>query len=367
MPRFRPALDDIPDYRPGEPPLRPDGGPAYKLSSNENPYPPLPGVLDAAIDAAARINRYPDMVSSALLDALSARFAVSVDCIAVSSGSLALLQHVLQATCDSGDEVVYAWRSFEAYPISVKLAGATAVEVPLITDGKHDLDAMAASVTERTKVIIVCSPNNPTGASMSTDDLASFLRKVPPAVIVVVDEAYREFVRDPESIDDPALYRLHPNVVVLRTFSKAYGLAGLRVGMAIGSNEVISAVRKCTTPFAVSHIAQEAAIASLAAEAALLERVEMLVAERVRVLSELRAAGWEVPDSQANFVWLPLGERAGAFAAAVKSEGISVREFAGEGVRVSIGERPANSLFLEVARRWAPRRRAVSARLSDNN
>jgi histidinol-phosphate aminotransferase len=354
--RFRGVLDAIPAYLPGKPPARADGRPAYKLSSNENPYPPLPGVLEAATLAAGSMNRYPDLASSALLEALSARFEVPVNHVAVGTGSVALLYHLLQAACETGDEVVYAWRSFEAYPIAVALTGATSVKVPLTAEARHDLPAMAAAVTDRTKVVMVCTPNNPTGPAVRGDELREFLAAVPRHVLVVVDEAYREFVRDEATVDGLDLYREHPNVLVLRTFSKAYGLAGLRVGLAVGPEPVVSAIRKCALPFGVSHIAQQAAIASLQAEPALLERVGALVAERARVVEGLRKAGWDVPDTQANFVWLALGDDTAAFAAAAEADGISVRPFAGEGARVTIGETEANDLFLDVVRRWGPPR-----------
>ncbi|WP_406049967.1 histidinol-phosphate transaminase [Kribbella sp. NBC_00889] len=350
--RFRGCLDDVAAYKPGRPPARSDGRPTYKLSSNENPYPPLPGVLAAATEAAAQMNRYPDMGAVDLLEALSARFGVPVSDLAVGTGSVALLYHLLQAAVSEGDEVVYAWRSFEAYPIAVQLTGATSVRVPLTADARHDFKAMEAAITERTKVVLVCTPNNPTGPVVRGDELLAFLDAVPRNVLVVLDEAYREFVREPGVVDGVEVYRDRPNVVVLRTFSKAYGLAGFRVGYAIGHPEVIAAIRKCALPFGVSHVAQAAAIASLAVEDELLERVEALVGERTRVVEELRAAGWDVPDSQTNFVWLELGEDTIAFAEAVQAEGVSIRPFAGDGARISIGEREANDLFLAVARDW---------------
>jgi histidinol-phosphate aminotransferase len=350
--RFRGCLDDVAAYKPGRPPARSDGRPTYKLSSNENPYPPLPGVLAAATEAAAQMNRYPDMGAVDLLEALSARFGVPVSDLAVATGSVALLYHLLQAAVSEGDEVVYAWRSFEAYPIAVQLTGATSVQVPLTADARHDFKAMEAAITERTKVVLVCTPNNPTGPVVRGDELLPFLDAVPRDVLVVLDEAYREFVREPGVVDGVEVYRDRPNVVVLRTFSKAYGLAGFRVGYAIGHPEVIAAIRKCALPFGVSHVAQAAAIASLAVEDELLERVEALVAERTRVVEELRAAGWEVPDTQTNFVWLELGEDTVRFAEAVQAEGVSIRPFAGDGARITIGEREANDLFLAVARDW---------------
>jgi histidinol-phosphate aminotransferase len=350
--RFRACLDDVPAYKPGRPPERSDGRPTYKLSSNENPYPPLPGVLAAATEAAAQMNRYPDMGAVELLEALSARFGVPVSDLAVGTGSVALLYHLLQATVVDGDEVVYAWRSFEAYPIAVQLTGATSVQVPLTADARHDFKAMEAAITDRTKVVLVCTPNNPTGPVVHRDELVAFLDAVPSNVLVVVDEAYREFVRDTDVVDGVELYRDRPNVLVLRTFSKAYGLAGFRVGYAVGHPPVVAAIRKCALPFGVSYVAQAAAIASLAVEDELLERVDALVEERQRVVGELRAAGWNVPESETNFVWLELGDETVKFAEAVQAEGVSVRPFPGDGVRVTIGEREANDLFLAVARTW---------------
>lgn len=349
-PRIRDVLDGLPAYVAGKP-ARGSGGPSYKLSSNENPYPPLPGVLDIAAQAAATMNRYPDISSSGLVYALSERFGVPAERIAVGTGSVAVLYHLLQATCEAGDEVVYAWRSFEAYPIAVQVTGATSVRVPLTADARHDLDAMLDAITDRTRVVLACTPNNPTGPAIRRDELVRFVHAVPRNVLVVVDEAYREFIRD-EVADAAELFGDRDNVVVLRTFSKAYGLAGFRVGFAIGPEPVITAVRKCSLPFGVSHVAQQAAIASLDAEAALLERVEALVVERTRVADALRAAGWDVPDAQGNFVWLALGDDAVPFAEMAQAEGIAVRPFAGDGVRVTIGEPEANDIFLTVAEKW---------------
>ncbi|MGY4767613.1 histidinol-phosphate transaminase [Kribbella sp. CWNU-51] len=350
--RFRACLDDVAAYKPGRPPARTDGRPTYKLSSNENPYPPLPGVLAAATEAAGQMNRYPDMGAVDLLEALSDRFGVPVSDLAVGTGSVALLYHLLQATVTDGDEVIYAWRSFEAYPIAVQLTGATSVQVPLTDDARHDFKAMEAAITDRTKVVLVCTPNNPTGPVVRRDELLAFLDAVPSNVLVVLDEAYREFVRETDVADGVEVYRDRPNVVVLRTFSKAYGLAGFRVGYAIGHPTVIAAIRKCALPFGVSHVAQAAAIASLAVEDELLERVDALVVERSRVVDELRAAGWDVPETQTNFVWLALGDDTAAFAEAVHAEGVSIRPFPGDGARVTIGEPEANDLFLSVARAW---------------
>ncbi|WP_341229808.1 histidinol-phosphate transaminase, partial [Nocardioides salarius] len=348
-PRPRSHIADIPAYVPGKPPTPRPGLTAYKLSSNENPYPPLPGVVEAATRAVEAMNRYPDMGSSALYEALAERLGVPVEDLAAATGSVALIYQLLQAFCEPGDEVVYAWRSFEAYPIAVTAAGARSVQVPLRADGHHDLDAMAAAITDRTRVVMVCTPNNPTGPAVSQAELDAFLARVPAHVVAVVDEAYLEFVRMDDAVDGLATYRAHPNVVLFRTFSKAYGLAGFRVGYAVAQPEVAGALRAVSLPFGVSAVAQAAAVASLEAGEELLARVDALVAERDRVEAGLRAAGWEVPDAQGNFVWFALGERTAEFAAACDEAGIVVRPFAGEGCRVSIGEVEANDRLLEVA------------------
>ncbi|GAA2655986.1 histidinol-phosphate transaminase [Streptomyces lunalinharesii] len=347
-PRLRAALDGIPTYKPGRPAAA--GGPvAYKLSSNENPYPPLPGVLESAVAAAGSFNRYPDMACTGLMAELADRFSVPVDHLATGTGSVGVAQQLVQSTAGPGDEVIYAWRSFEAYPIVTQVSGATPVQVPLTSGEVHDLDAMLAAITERTRLIFVCNPNNPTGTVVRRAELESFLDRVPDDVLVVLDEAYREFIRDADVPDGIELYRDRPNVCVLRTFSKAYGLAGLRVGFAVAHPEVAAALRKTAVPFGVSQLAQEAAVASLRSEAALLERVEALVVERTRVHDALVAQGWTVPASEANFVWLRLGDRTTAFAEACERAGVVVRPFAGEGVRVTIGEEPAMDLFLQAA------------------
>lgn len=347
-PKLRAALDGVPTYQPGKPAA--GGGPAgYKLSSNENPYPPLPGVLESAVEAAGSLNRYPDMACTGLMAELAERFEVPLTHLATGTGSVGVAQQLVQSTAGPGDEVIFAWRSFEAYPIITQVSGATPVPVPLTEGDVHDLDAMLAAITERTRLIFVCNPNNPTGTVVHRAELESFLDRVPSDVLVVLDEAYIEFIRDenvPNGID---LYRDRPNVCVLRTFSKAYGLAGLRIGFAIAHEPVAAALRKTAVPFGVSQVAQEAAIASLRSEKALKERVDALVEERARMAAALAAQGWTVPESQANFVWLRLGDRAAGFAAACDAAGVAVRPFQGDGVRVTVGETEANDIVLRVA------------------
>jgi len=353
-PRFRPVLDTFPPYRPGRVPAA-VAGQAHKLSSNESPYGPLPSVAEVIAEAGLSVNRYPDNGAEALTAALAGRFAVPPEHIAVGCGSVGVLKQLIESVSDPGAEVLYAWRSFEAYPPLADLAGATSVRVPLLADEAHDLDAMAAAITPRTRLALVCNPNNPTGTVVAGQQLTAFLDQVPADCLVVLDEAYREYVRDASVPDGIDLYRDRPNVAVLRTFSKAYGLAGLRVGFLIGHPPVAEAVRKTMLPFTVNAVAQAAAVASLAAESELLERVDATVKERDRVREALLADGWTVPPTEANFVWLRLGEHTLAFAEACECAGIAVRPFAGEGARVSIGTPEANDAFLATARAFPER------------
>ncbi len=349
---LRAALDQVPAYQPGRrPAARPDV-PTYKASSNENPYPPLPSVLAVAQQAAGAANRYPDMFCVELTQALADTLQVPATDVVVGTGSSGVLSQLVTATCQAGDSVVYAWRSFEAYPIMVALAGARSVQVPLTADARHDLPAMADAIEPSTRVVLVCTPNNPTGPAIAQAELDAFLARVPPSVLVVIDEAYLEFSRDRATVDGLATYRAHPNVMVLRTFSKAYGLAGLRVGYGVAPAPVAQALRKCAVPFGVNHVAQQAALASLAARDELLARVGAIVAERDRVVAALHGQGWPVPQTQANFVWLPLREQSGAFAARADEAGLSLRAFPGEGVRCSIDVPAANNLLIEVAAAW---------------
>jgi histidinol-phosphate aminotransferase len=352
-PQFRSVLAQFVGYRPGQRVVSSDGR-SFKLASNESPFGPLPSVTAAIAAAAADTHRYPDNGATELIQAIAQRHGVPAGHVAVGCGSVGVTQQLLAATAEPGAEVLYAWRSFEAYPNLVSLTGATDVRVPLRGE-THDLDAMADAITPRTRVIFVCNPNNPTGTVINGDELSAFLRRVPRDCLVVLDEAYAEYVRDPAVPDGVAVYRDHPNVAVLRTFSKAYGLAGLRVGYVVGQEQVAAAIRTTMLPFSVNHIAQAAALASLAAEAELLARVDLVVAERDRVRGELQAQGWTVAPTEANFVWLRLGDDSLDFAAACEQAGISIRPFAGEGARISIGDKEANDAFLTIAKAY-PRR-----------
>jgi histidinol-phosphate aminotransferase len=340
----RPDLRSLPPYVPG----RAVPG-AIRLASNEVPHGPLPGVVEAVAAAATSSHRYPDMGAVALREELATRYGVEPERIVTGCGSVALAEHLARVTCrESTDQVLYSWRSFEAYPIITATAGATSIQVPNRPDYDHDLPAMAAVVTPDTRLVFVCNPNNPTGTAARATEIEAFLDAVPQTTLVVIDEAYREFVTDP-SVPDGLAHAARPNVVVLRTFSKAWGLAGLRVGFLIASPEVAGEVRKVVTPFSTSRLAQAAALAALCQAGEVERRVRQVVAERERLLVALRKLVPDVPESQANFVWLPLGDASTAFGAACEERRIIVRVFGGDGVRVTVGTPEENDAFLAAA------------------
>ncbi|WP_329334147.1 histidinol-phosphate transaminase [Streptomyces sp. NBC_01352] len=345
-PALRTALSAIPPYAPGR---RASSDLTAALASNESHFAPLPSVQQVVQNAARTVNRYPDMTSTRLREEIGAFLQTDPGHIAVSPGSVGALQQLMTSFCDEGDEVVFAWRSFEAYPILVRLAGARPVPVPLTADEEHDLDAMAAAITDRTRMVLLCVPNNPTGVGMTQADLVAFLDRVPPTVLVVVDEAYAEYVDSPGHAAALSLLDERSNVCVLRTFSKAYGLAGLRVGYAVGPAHVADGLRRAALPFGVSAPAQEAAIASLAAAGELHTRVTALVRERRRVVDAVRDQGWSVPDSQANFFWLRAnGRPLSRLLTAFDDAEILVRPFADEGIRVTLADRATNDRVLRV-------------------
>jgi histidinol-phosphate aminotransferase len=340
----RADLAKLPSYVPG----RSVPG-AIKLASNEVPYGPLPGVVDAIVEAANGVHRYPDMGVVALRDKLAHKLGVAPERVVTGCGSVALAEHLVRATTLPGEEIVYAWRSFEAYPIIAAGAGAVSVQVPNTAEHTHDFPAMAAAVTPNTKLVIVCTPNNPTGTPAHRGELTRFLDSVGEDVLVVLDEAYREFVTDPDVPDCLVEFGDRPNVAVLRTLSKAWGLAGLRIGYLVAQPPVADAIRKVLTPFSTSAAAQAAALAALDQDAEMRRRADLVISERTRVATALRDLGQDVPPTQANFVWLPLRDGAIAFAQVCEANGVIVRPFAGDGVRVTIGTPQENDAFLNAA------------------
>ncbi len=342
----RADLESLPVYVPG----RTLPG-AVKLASNEVSLPPTPRVLAAVTEAAAAGNRYPDLAASGLTARLAETLDVAPEWIAVGCGSVSICQQLVQATChDPSDEVLFGWRSFEAYPIVTQIGGATVRTVPLDAEFRHDLDAMAAAVGPRTRLVMVCSPNNPTGTVVTHEELQRFLTTVGPDVLVALDEAYHEYVTDPAAADGMSLLDAYPNLVVLRTFSKAYRLAALRVGYAVAAPEVATALRKVCSPFSVSAVAQAGAIAALDDAEVLLSAVPQVLDERIRVRNALLDAGFAVPPTQANFVWLALGDRTAPFAAHCLDHKVVVRPFHPDGVRVTVSSPEENDAFLVPAR-----------------
>lgn len=330
----RADISEIPSYVPGK-----RLADALKLSSNEVTHPPLPAAVAAMAEAAAAANRYPDMGATDLIHAIAKHLKLRPEQVAVGCGSSALCQQLVQITCTTGDEVVFPWRSFEAYPIFARVAGATPRPVPLTADHRVDLPALAAAITPATRLVFVCNPNNPTGTTITKREFEEFMAVVPPTTLVALDEAYFEFVRTQDTPMGTEVVVKHENVVALRTFSKAYGLAGVRVGYAFGNPAIIAALNKVAIPFGVNAVAQAGAIASLAGAAQLLERTNETVSERDRVTRAIGA----IP-SEANFVWLPT-ETATTLAQQLANQGVIVRAFP-EGVRITVTDHAEANRFL---------------------
>jgi len=345
--RLRPEIEGMIAYDAG--PQASDG--AFLLAGNENPFDPLPSVLEAV--RAAPFSRYPDAAATTLRTALAERHRVPLEGVHVSAGSVSIIYDLIRTLAAPGDEVLMSWRSFEAYPKAVIVAGATSVTVPNTPDGAHDLIAMAAAVTERTRLIMVCSPNNPTGTVVAHEDFVAFMETVPRTLVVAIDEAYVEYVRDRRAVRSTDLLSRYPNLVILRTFSKAYGLAGLRVGYALGDPHLVGGVRTAALPFAVTELGQAAALASLDSEQELAARVDHIIGLRTLVSGALRDQGWAIPEPGGNFVWLPTGSFTGEAAALYRSSGMLVRAFPPDGIRITIAEdasiRPLIDASAEVA------------------
>jgi histidinol-phosphate aminotransferase len=332
-----------------------DETPLVRLASNESPYPPLAEVREAIDLATQTLNRYPDPSNSLLRRRLSDRYEVPVSQIAVGNGSCDILLAAGEALLEPGAEIVYSWPSFSVYPHLSAASGARAVTVALDDCDRHDLPAMLREITVATRLAIVCNPNNPTSTAIPLDSIAEFLAEVPPHVCVIVDEAYCEFNLLEDADASIALLDHHPNLVLLRTFSKVHGLCGLRVGFAMcGSQELVRALDQVRQPFFCNALAQAAAVEALAHQDAVEERVRRTVAERISVDERLRALGLEPADSQANFCWFELGEDADEQQVmdGLRERGVLVRGGAALGshtpaLRVTYGTAQENERFLD--------------------
>jgi len=329
---IRPEILSLPAYKQG----RPAPADSFKLSSNENPA-PTPDWVDGAI-AGATVGRYPESTSRVLRERLAKIWGCDPEELIVGAGSVSVLYQLIQATSGPGDNIVFAWRAFEAYPWTATVAGAEARRIPNRTDHSHDLDAMVAAIDARTRVVMLCTPNNPTGTAITTADFEQFMQRVPESVMVILDEAYAEFVDDPTIVRGEEHKGRYSNLDILRTFSKAWGLAGLRIGFAVGHRSILSAANSTAIPMVVTEQAQRAALAVLDHSEEALEVVSNIIERRTELWNALIAQGWNIPSPHGNFVWLPTGAHTDAAAQILEDGGIIARVFTGEGIRVTVGE-----------------------------
>ncbi|WP_209325578.1 aminotransferase class I/II-fold pyridoxal phosphate-dependent enzyme [Brevibacterium renqingii] len=346
---LRDALAQFPPYVPGKPPVSAPGLTPYKLSSNEHHLPPLPSVVEALTAASAVPGNYPDPSAGRLVADIAAHLDVDAAEVVPGAGASEVLSALTNITLEAGTSVVYPWPSFEMYPILASARGAEKRPVALLDNGRHDFQGLSAAIDDTTRLVLLCSPNNPTGPTITAAELDGFMAEVPPEVIVVLDEAYMEFATDAEAADGVAAFRRHPNLVLARTFSKAHGLAGLRVGFGIADAEIAGALRQVIAPFSVTAAAQAAAVESLAKVDEVAVRAKEIAAVRDRFAQDLRDLGFTVPDAQGNYVWVALdAEAAVAFEGACAEVAVAVRRLQG-GVRVSIGPDEALDRVLKVA------------------
>jgi histidinol-phosphate aminotransferase len=352
---FAEKLARMPGYEAGVPtgqaPEAIASGGIAQLASNESPFPPHPKVIEAINRAAGAMNRYPDPDATLLRRRIAERYEVEPGRVAVGNGSCEILLAAAAALCEPGDEILYAWPSFSVYPYLPALTGAREVRVPLAEGEVHDLGAMAAEATAATQLLLVCNPNNPTGTHVPAAEVAAFCERVPAHVTIVLDEAYVEFQTDDDPDATVDLLDELPNLVVLRTFSKVYGLAGLRIGYAIGSPRFRAAVDAVRQPFSVNALAQAAGAEAVLHSDDVIRRVEGTIAERLRVEEALREMGLATADTQANFSWIDLGDAEEAeVVAGLADRQIAVRPGTPLGdpghIRVSYGSAEENGRFL---------------------
>lgn len=354
MLRFRPDLSHIAPYRPGRPIIEvaaeygisPDQ--IVKLASNESPFPPMAVAREAIIDSIDQTNRYPDNDARILRRRLAEKLGVENEAVWVAAGSSEVLRVVATALGGPGTSAVYAWPSFVVYRIATRVAHAQPIEVPLTPEHGHDLEAMPAAIQPSTTVVYVCNPNNPTGAWLDPTAITRLVDRVPEDVLVVIDEAYHEFVTHPDHRSALPLALERPNVLVSRTFSKVYGLAALRVGYAVTRPETIAQLRRVQAPFSVTDLGQVAAVASLTDEQELRHRIEANASVRGELEAGLARLGLEYVPSQANFVYFRLGAPTETVVEAFVRHGVVLRPFGDGWVRVSVGTGDENRRFLSV-------------------
>lgn len=321
----------------------PFGTEPLELALSENPFPPLPSVLDAVSQTLARANRYPEFLPDQLPKVIGNHLGFDADQVVVGSGATGVAMQIMQALALLDDRMVFGAPTFDGYPIMAEMVGLEAVPVPLNCQGRQDLSAMARAVDDRTALLVVCRPHNPTGTVCPAGELEALCEDVPRRVTIVLDEAYAEFLSPVDTIDTASLIQRHPNVLVLRTFSKAYGLAGLRIGYAVGQPDVVRRVRRLQLPFGVSTAAVAAVTASYAAEAELAERIRQINAEREWLRNGLLQLGIPTPQGHANFLYLPGCDVADRLARG----GINAKAYPDGSARIAVGDPAAGRAVLK--------------------
>lgn len=355
MPVYRPEIAALSPYEVGRPisevardlGLDPDS--IIRLTANETPFGPFPGVAEAAARALAGANRYPDNDLWDLSHALAAELGVDRTNLLFGNGSVALLVDAVNAVGGPGTQVVYAWPSFVMYRFAALWAGSDYLEVPLDGSYRHDLDAMREAIDDRTRIVFICNPNNPTGTIVAHNEIVSFVDSLPESLLIVIDEAYHDFVEDPRYSTAVPFSLTRENVLVLRTFSKIYGLAGQRVGFGVGSAELITELRKAQQPLTVNAVAQAAALASLGQSDEISRRVRENSAGRHHLVGVMEERGLEHAETHTNFVFFKMPSNdSPALAKEFTARGVIIRPMSGGWMRVTVGTQDENRRFVEV-------------------
>ncbi|MER6301917.1 aminotransferase class I/II-fold pyridoxal phosphate-dependent enzyme [Kitasatospora sp. NPDC001539] len=318
----------------------------YLLAQNEHPYPPLPSVLAALADAPGDLHRYPDLRPRRIEGIIADWQGVPAGQVVVGHGSAGVALDLFHAVVEPGDNVVHSDPCFDAYPLFCRIARAEARPVPLGPDARHDLAAMAERLDDRTRIVVLCNPHNPTGTVYSWAELTAFFRRVPPTALILLDEAYIDFARGWAAPDVPARIAEWPNLVVLRTLSKSHGIAALRIGYAMAAEPVAQRVRDHQVPYAVNRLQEAGLLAAVAAQDEVDRRIAGIAAERDRLRAELLGLGWAVAPSLTNFLWVAVPGDQSPVKAALERLGVAVRFYPGQGIRIAVGEKDANDAVL---------------------